>query len=987
MDVTLHALGMPFNGKTIFEKSLGGSETAAYYLARELARRGHNVKVFTTHPEEGTWDGVEYINCGEPTEACPFGSKFHFFAANTPQDVLIVQRQPKAFHYQWASKVNILQCHDLGLYRQSNDVGESLWNLSAITGVSAWHCDQMAKVYPVPRDRFTVIPNGVDLDMYDSIPATEKFTNDGTLRLLYQSRPERGLEHLVRPGGIMDRLRDYPVHLHVCAYDCTVPEMVGYYAQLEAWAELLPNVSMLGALSKPDLVAVQKAMDLLVYPTEFEEVSCITAMEAMAAHLPMITSEVAALPETCADSGTILIQLKDGKADEDAFVEELIKQAGDYSRALQRGAQMDAARGVSWEKAGFDLELLCSSLLNKRSGSAIAMAKSAIEYSDIDVARYANEKRQAFANDFHANETILAMKLDRELTEMYAFTDSPEAYKAHYAKHQGAYYDGPGESAIGEDVTNTPRFRGTVLSASPKIKASGGKGLQVLDYGCAHGHYLVPLAKALPDSHLTGVDISARAIGAATRWVQQEGLGNVTLVNAGQEWLDEEKNAGKFDIVFACEVVEHVISYEDLLNQFRAVLKPDGVLIITTPYGRWEWIGREACKTGREHLRQFERQDLVDLFGKHKFDIICAPSGQDQGGVAIGSWITSVTFNGDEPLGKIDLQRKMRQYATRQTVSACYIVKNGENIFRRSLDSIADYVDEVVIGVDKTTTDRTQRVIDDFREANPWLPVRSYDIDSPTEIGFDAARNAVHDGAEGDWIFWLDADEEVIGAPQLHKYLKPSLCDGVHFPQVHYSTQPAAVIATDRPCRLYRNGIGARIYGLVHEHVEVEIGKAVPNAIMRDDIQFCHSGYITEEVRRKRFQRNMPLLIKDLEKYPDRTLNKFLYMRDAAQGIAFNPRGGSVEVQDAQRVVDMFSEMLDHPGPVSRILIDSLNYYSLCVEILGTGFEAEMQFKTKRLPLAGGSSIKGRFYNREHFLKLSNRLFKEATDKYEDKYF
>lgn len=969
---------MPFNGRTIYEKSLGGSETAAYYLARNLAKLGHHVKVFTTHPEEGTWDGVEYVNCGPSTQAEPFGAKFHFFAANTPHDVLIVQRQPKAFHYQWASKVNILQCHDLGLLRYAGDVGGAIWNLSAITGVSDWHCDQMAKVYPVPREKFTTIRNGVDLELYDAIPASDKFANDGTLRLLYQSRPERGLEHLVRPGGIMDRLRDQPVHLHVCAYDCTVQEMVDYYAQLEAWAGLLPNVTMLGALSKPDLVAVQKAMDLLVYTTEFEEVSCITAMEAMAAQLPMITTDSAALPETCEGSGTIILPLKDGKVDENAFVEELTKQAGDYSRTYLRQQQDDAAQLVEWSHAADQLESLCYGLLQQRAGSDTATRRSAIELSDLDMAHLVMPGSNAISD-----------KSWEELKALYAFTESREAYAAHYAKHQTAYYDGPGEAAVGEDVTRTPRFKGTVMAMSAKLQKANGAGLQILDYGCAHGHYLVPLAKALPDCHLTGVDISSRAIGAATRWVQQESLGNVTLVNADQEWLDDaDKRDQRFDIILAGEVVEHVVNYRDLINQFRALLKPEGLLVITTPYGRWEWIGHEACKTGREHLHLFERQDLRELFAGHQAEFTCAPSGVDECGFAIGSWVSAVTFTPDVPLGTVNMTRKRLQYATRQTVSACYIVKDGANVLRKSLDSIANYVDEVLIGIDKTTTDTTQLVIDQFRQANPWLAVQSFEIDSAVEVGFDAARNAVHDRVAGDWIFWLDADEEAIGAEKLHKYLKPSLCDAVHFPQVHYSTQPAAVIATDHPCRLYRNGIGARIYGLVHEHVELEMGKAMPQAIMRDDVQLCHSGYVTEEVRRRRYQRNMPLLVKDLALNPKRTLNKFLYMRDVAQGIAFGGGAhGSTDVEDAKRIVQMFEELIDDPGPVSRLLIDSLNYYSLCVEILDTGFEAEVKFKTNKPPLAAGTTVKARFYNREHFFKLSNRLFKEATAQYEEKYF
>ena len=48
MHYVLYVPGMSFNGATLAQgKSLGGSESAGYYLARELARRGAQVTVFS----------------------------------------------------------------------------------------------------------------------------------------------------------------------------------------------------------------------------------------------------------------------------------------------------------------------------------------------------------------------------------------------------------------------------------------------------------------------------------------------------------------------------------------------------------------------------------------------------------------------------------------------------------------------------------------------------------------------------------------------------------------------------------------------------------------------------------------------------------------------------------------------------------------------------------------------------------------------------
>ena len=103
MFIVMHCMGLPFNGDTIKEGSLGGSETAAYYMARELSAQGHKVTLFTGSQDEGNFDGVRYLNYGRPDESAPLGDRFHFYAERRadhtapPQGVLLpVRRQGQA---------------------------------------------------------------------------------------------------------------------------------------------------------------------------------------------------------------------------------------------------------------------------------------------------------------------------------------------------------------------------------------------------------------------------------------------------------------------------------------------------------------------------------------------------------------------------------------------------------------------------------------------------------------------------------------------------------------------------------------------------------------------------------------------------------------------------------------------------------------------------------------------------------------------------
>ena len=1007
---------MPFDGNTVKTKSLGGSESAAYYLARELAQRGHRVSCWTSTDKDVIVDGVTYCAVGPHTQETPLGERFDHYASHTPIDVLIMQRQPHAFHKRWNAKVCIWQLHDLALYRSAAHMLNGMWQVDAVTTVSQWHADQVQKVWNVPADIIRVVPNGVDPTLYEGTPAKPciAFRGDETqvlndprdgsvmqvllpatpFKLLYQSRPERGLDHLVRPGGIMDRVRDLPVHLVVCGYDNTMPAVADLYQRLMAQAAELPNVSIIGALSKAQLAELQKKCDLLIYPTEFDEVSCITAMEAMHAGLPMLTSAVAALPETCLGSGTLLVPLKDGKANEDEFVEHLntfFKDAHGYPTLLKepRLFQHKSAETRTWSHAADVLEGViaeCFARKVQNPGAHARVIRTAIERSDIHFAKWYAKNVPVEDATYSAFEEA---PFD-EICRLFAFSASDDAYRAHYAKHQGVYYDGHEEQVIGEDVTKTTRFRGVMQYVVQHCHKTQNIAPRVLDYGCAHGHYTIPIAKTFPMGEFVGVDISERAVKAARKWADRDVVKNASFVQMFDGVL---ATLEKFDVIVAGEVLEHVIDPWKLLDDLRACLKPGGCLIITTPYGRWEHSGTEAFRTGREHMFHFERADIEDICKGHDVDIAYAPAGHDSSGEGLGSWIWAV-WPKDAPFGRPDYERKLRLYAPRETISLCMIVKDAEKTLRKCVESVVDWVDEIVLSVDPTTSDRT---LDVCRQLAGDFPNRPFTYalaeKSARKDGFDEARNESIAKASGDWILWCDADEEVHTPWNLHKLARHSMHNGYGFGQVHYSVGPEAVLTTDYPCRMFRNRKGVKFYGVVHEHPETEMGKAVTHSIVRPEVKFLHCGYVDEDARRKRYQRNLPLLMRDRQKYPDRELNKFLYLRDLAQGMMFEQEqmGGRIapeHVVRAKEGIRIFEELVTTTQHM-RMISDALPYYTHCVVTSGGGFESEITIRVanpQAPALAVNTSIKGAFHSREFFKTLANRFIEEPTKHYEDRY-
>lgn len=1023
MIILMHCGGMPFNGDTIKKESLGGSETAAYYIARELAKR-HKVTLFTNIPEqaEGVFDGVKYIGCGQATAEQPLGVRFHFYAMNTPSDVCMIQRAPGAFGFKWASKVNISWLHDLALHRNKPMVGPALWNIDSIFCVSEWHKQQILDVYGLNPDLIRPVTNGVDLNLFtgkirtnlvDAV-ATQKLATPfkDQIKLLYSSRPERGLEHHVRPGGIMERLWeiDKRFHLYVCAYDNKVPQMAAYYDELYARIEALPNCTNLGALTKQQLADVMRQCDALVYPTEFEEVSCITAMEAMAAGLPFISSACAALPETCKDSGSVLIPLKDGKADEDGFVNYLrcirdeLTQGGDpHGKQLQ----LEAAKRYDWAIAAERFEKHFEELFAQQQKNPETVLQHLVHVSDYYAAqKYADEKAQKM---FPVGELFYSPVLT-ELKQCYAFARNrtwKEHYESYYEyeKNRGVNY-GP------EKLEGNSRFEQVSLAI-----AGLPPGSVVLDYGCAHGHYTVTLAKRFPGLRFVGVDITASNIETARKWAADEGLDNVNF-HIGEVSQAEAHGAlvgfirfygetdggtglnpgGRYDAIIAAEVLEHVEAPWDLIDTLAQYLKPRGQMITTTPFGPWEAIGYQEHWPWRAHVHHLEREDLYDLFGKHPgFKIAVIPGGADKQGDILGSYLC-VFGKPKQPSGRIDYERKFKLLAPAQSVSVCIIARDAELSLGKCLDSVKDIAAEIIVAVDEKTKDGTREIARKYAKGFSPIDELVFDIQSPMDIGFDEARNRCIAKAKGDWVMWIDSDEFLAHPERLKKYLRQNQFQAYAVKQHHYSIEPACVMRTDLPARLFRNHKGIRFFGVVHEHPEIEINKGVGHAMLISDVAIAHYGYSTEDVRRKRFERNIGLLVRDREKYPERNLGKFLWVRDLAQMCRWEAERNGNQVTPAMKAraregIKIWEELLEADQTRMLADTDNLDFYSTLVQVLGGGDSFDFGFKLDASKLNGGvhpdkaATFAGRFHSRAHAEKLFKKIFDERTQHYDSRYF
>jgi len=319
-----------FNGNSIREKAVGGTESALIYMARELALLGHSVVAYTKAPGAGRIDGVEYRNMRD----LDFGSSPDVLVSMRDFEVLkFSNARLKVYWIQDAPDQPIVQTriHD--------------WpSADMIFTVSSWQAGEFMRCYNMPRERLFVTRNGVDKASFCG-EAPER--TEG--RLVYASAPYRGLETLLEAFPEIRKLVP-GAELRICG------ELAGhvgkdteFYAQLyEKARELGANVT--GGLKKAAFISELMSSSVMAYPNSFAETSCIAALESQAAGTPLVTTALGALPETV--KGGILIE-GNGRGDDyrKRFVREVASLLNDRQRwqELSRAGREHVLSRHTWD--------------------------------------------------------------------------------------------------------------------------------------------------------------------------------------------------------------------------------------------------------------------------------------------------------------------------------------------------------------------------------------------------------------------------------------------------------------------------------------------------------------------------------------------------------------------------------------------------------------------------------------------------------------
>ncbi|MEU6299551.1 class I SAM-dependent methyltransferase [Streptomyces erythrochromogenes] len=164
------------------------------------------------------------------------------------------------------------------------------------------------------------------------------------------------------------------------------------------------------------------------------------------------------------------------------------------------------------------------------------------------------------------------------------------------------YCDMERQGHFTDDSPDVDRLR-AVVAATPA-------GSRVVDLGCNSGAFGAQLMEK-KGCVVAGVDLAHHLLLEA----RSKG---VSAIRAFAERTPFK--SGVFDVVLCCELLEHVLEPDLLLEEARRLTRPGGLLVITVPHADGEW-GERDVPYHPEHLRAYREGDLDALVHAHGFQV------------------------------------------------------------------------------------------------------------------------------------------------------------------------------------------------------------------------------------------------------------------------------------------------------------------------------------------------------------------------------
>ncbi|NOZ74702.1 MAG: glycosyltransferase [FCB group bacterium] len=201
------------------------------------------------------------------------------------------------------------------------------------------------------------------------------------------------------------------------------------------------------------------------------------------------------------------------------------------------------------------------------------------------------------------------------------------------------------------------------------------------------------------------------------------------------------------------------------------------------------------------------------------------------------------------------------------TLSVCIIARNEADVLRECLDSIQPVADQIIV-LDTGSTDNTIAIAE---KSGAEVHATAWKND------FSVARNESIQYAKGDWILWIDADEQLTSEsiPKVKKCLVGVSCPTAYLVTIRSLKPDGHSYTLSDAHRLFSNHFGIRFSGRIHEQIAPSVS-ALSGIEKESQIILDHQGYSYSgkkaDLKRKR---NETLLKKAIKMEPKSAYNHY----------------------------------------------------------------------------------------------------------------
>lgn len=268
---------------------ISGSEYMAINMAKEFSKLGYRTFIFGSFEDDqndyqGIYDNIQYIDYKWFTE----------FATKYVIDYLIISRFVSNLVY-YNNIVNVyLWVHDILPHMSKNSpiLQTHLEKFRGFITLSEWQKETIYKKVGIPKNHLLLSRNAIYSERFLNYDISKKTP----FRFIYTSDPYRGLSYLIK---MMPKIKEkYPetTLLIFTRIEQIEPDLLSLINSMD-------YVSLNNRISQTELSQELIKSDIWLYPTDFQETYCISALEAMAAGCLVATVKYAGLADTVSNRG------------------------------------------------------------------------------------------------------------------------------------------------------------------------------------------------------------------------------------------------------------------------------------------------------------------------------------------------------------------------------------------------------------------------------------------------------------------------------------------------------------------------------------------------------------------------------------------------------------------------------------------------------------------------------------------------------------